>query len=83
MKYRILISAFVFLESGAHVYAQDNINSKLQSNAETYAEKDTNNSAQAIPEQKPEKQQQTDWPRNFIPSEKIKADSSVSFPVDI
>lgn len=32
---------------------------------------------------RPEKTEKEPWPRTFVPSEKITADSAVSFPADI
>ena len=73
MKYRLLIIVFVLLVCSL-ASAENEINKNIQNNNETSKE---------IIKEKTMKKKQTKWPPTFIPSEKINADSSVSFPVDI
>jgi len=73
MKYRLLIIVFVFFVCSL-ASAENKINISPQSNNETSKE---------VLKEKKTKKKQKNWPPTFIPSEKINADSSVSFPVDI
>ena len=73
MKYRLLIIGFVLFVCSL-ASAENKINKNIQNNNETSKE---------VIKEKTKKKKQTNWPPTFIPSEKINADSSVSFPVDI
>lgn len=74
MKYRLLFMIFFLFEYSSLASAENEINEKYQSNNETSKE---------VKKEKMMKKKQPKWPPTFIPSEKINADSSVSFPVDI
>ncbi|MCW8932106.1 MAG: hypothetical protein OQL19_17975 [Gammaproteobacteria bacterium] len=84
MKYKLihsLLSSFVMSVISTLLL------SSLLFSAMVYAEKETQTNSSSASEDRAKKinreKQQTQWPPTFVPSEKIDADSSVSFPVDI
>ena len=71
MKYYILIGVFSVSILSTLTYADKEIKNNDASNIKEKSKQSSN------------KKQQKQWPPIFVPSEKINADSSVSFPVDI
>ena len=82
MKNLILIIAVILIVPGVLVYAEINREKSISSLQAT-----SNQKSKELLKQKPEKKlkekPKSNWPATFIPSEKIKAGSSVPFPVDI
>ena len=75
MKYWLLISVLVMSTF---------IISTLILSTNAYAEKEIEKKESIISKEKPEEtSKKKKWPPTFVPSEKISADSSVSFPADI
>ena len=85
MKNWILIVVFVLIVPVTLVYAEINSEKSISSlqAASNQKSKETLKQNKQKPEKKLKERQKSNWPATFIPSEKIKADSSVPFPVDI
>lgn len=76
MKYYIFVMLFLLMTINT-VYAQFSQVEKQQ------IENSTADREEKLVEKKNKRIKKIRWPAKFIPSEKINADSSVAFPVDI
>ncbi len=82
MKTKIILCCFILIFFSEIVYTQENSDpSGLDQN--TTKKVDSNNHKQNSEKNNLKKKALKNWPATFVPSEKINADSSVSFPVDI
>lgn len=81
-----MIIIFVLTEFGAIVYAET-YKEKSSTGVEETSSQKGNETLKHKPEENlkatAKEKQNSNWPVRFIPSEKIKVDSSVPFPVDI
>lgn len=80
-----MMSIFVFFIISSIVFAETDLETKSSTQYDSQSELKNNNNKieQNSLQKQTNKQPQKKWPPTFYPSEKINADSSVSFPVDI